>query len=66
MGANALSTAELMAIILRTGTPEENVVRLAQRLLQESAGWQGWRRHHTESDTVQGVGRQGHRTARRL
>ncbi len=40
-GANALSTAELMAIILRTGTAEENVVRLAQRLLQEFGGLAG-------------------------
>lgn len=32
-GAGALSTGELLAIILRTGTPDENVVRVAQRLL---------------------------------
>jgi DNA repair protein RadC len=32
-GAGALSTAELLAIILRTGTPDENVVRMSQRLL---------------------------------
>jgi DNA repair protein RadC len=32
-GANALSTAELLAIILRTGVRDENVVRMAQRLL---------------------------------
>lgn len=32
-GPSALSTAELLAIILRTGTAEENVLRLAQRLL---------------------------------
>ena len=32
-GAGAVSTAELLAIILRTGTREENVVRVAQRLL---------------------------------
>lgn len=32
-GAGALSTAELLAIILRTGTRDENVVRVAQRLL---------------------------------
>jgi len=32
-GAGALSTAELLAIILRTGTRDENVVRMAQRLL---------------------------------
>jgi DNA repair protein RadC len=32
-GAGALSNAELLAIILRTGTQEENAVRLAQRLV---------------------------------
>jgi len=32
-GAGALSTAELLAIILRTGTTDENVVRMSQRLL---------------------------------
>ena len=32
-GPGSLSTAELLAIILRTGTPDENVVRVAQRLL---------------------------------
>jgi DNA repair protein RadC len=32
-GASALSTAELLAIILRTGTTDENVVRVAQRIL---------------------------------
>jgi len=32
-GVNALSSAELLAIILRTGVQDENVVRVAQRLL---------------------------------
>lgn len=32
-GANALSTSELLAIILRTGTRNENVIRVSQRLL---------------------------------
>ncbi len=32
-GANALSTAELLAIILRSGTAQENALRLAQRIL---------------------------------
>ena len=32
-GPAALSTAELLAIILRVGTKDENVIRLAQRLL---------------------------------
>jgi len=34
-GAEALSDAELMAIILRTGTIEENVVEMSNRLLSE-------------------------------
>jgi DNA repair protein RadC len=32
-GPAALSNAELLAIILRTGVPDENVVRVSQRLL---------------------------------
>jgi DNA repair protein RadC len=40
-GSQALSTAELLAIILRTGTPEENVVRLATRLLVTYRGLGG-------------------------
>lgn len=37
-GAGALSNAELLAILLRTGTTEENVLHLAQRILVEYAG----------------------------
>lgn len=37
-GAQALSSAELLAIIIRTGTGSENVLRLAERLLMESGG----------------------------
>jgi DNA repair protein RadC len=40
-GASALSTAELLAIILRTGIPDENVVRVAQRLLATFDGLAG-------------------------
>ena len=40
-GAAALSVAELLAIILRTGTKDENVIRLAQRLLAERNGLAG-------------------------
>lgn len=36
-GAEALSDAELMAIILRTGTINENVVDMSNRLIGE--GW---------------------------
>ncbi|SDN56661.1 DNA repair protein RadC [Paenibacillus sp. yr247] len=37
-GAGALSHAELLAILLRTGTMSESVVRLAGRILSESGG----------------------------
>jgi len=40
-GAEMLSTAELLAIILRTGTAHEDVVALAQRLLVEYGGIAG-------------------------
>ncbi|MBE3580046.1 MAG: DNA repair protein RadC [Thermoanaerobacteraceae bacterium] len=37
-GAQALSNAELLAILLRTGTPRENALDLAQRLLAQPGG----------------------------
>jgi DNA repair protein RadC len=37
-GASALSTSELLAIILRTGLPGENVVELSLRLLRDYGG----------------------------
>ena len=37
-GAHALSTAELLAIVLRTGTMREDVVTLSQRLLVQKGG----------------------------
>ena len=40
-GAAALSTAELLAIILRTGSVREDVVALAQRLLVQKGGLAG-------------------------
>ncbi|MFN8373507.1 MAG: DNA repair protein RadC [Anaerolineae bacterium] len=40
-GAVALSTAELLAIILRTGTTEENVLHLAERVLAQYNGVHG-------------------------
>lgn len=40
-GANALSTAELLAILLRIGSPGENVVALSTRLLKEFGGLAG-------------------------
>jgi len=40
-GPSALSVAELLAIILRTGVKDENVIRLAQRLLTAYGGLAG-------------------------
>jgi DNA repair protein RadC len=40
-GAQALSNAELLAILLRTGTFSESAVRLAERLLAECGGLRG-------------------------
>ncbi len=40
-GARSLSTAELLAIILRVGTGGENVVRMAERLLARFEGLPG-------------------------
>lgn len=37
-GAGALSNAELLAIMLRTGSKQESVLTLAQRLLSETEG----------------------------
>jgi DNA repair protein RadC len=46
-GANALSNAELLAIILRTGTQHENVIQVAQRLLASYEGLGGLVRANT-------------------
>ena len=40
-GPSALSTAELLAIILRMGIKGENVIRMAERLLKEFGGIAG-------------------------
>ena len=40
-GAGSLSTAELIAILLRTGSKDENVIALATRLLAERGGLAG-------------------------
>lgn len=41
-GAGALSQAELLAIILRTGTRRESVIHMAQRMLGEVGGIRGF------------------------
>lgn len=40
-GASTLSNAELLAVVLRVGTADENVLHLAERILAEAGGLQG-------------------------
>lgn len=57
VGAGALSTSELLAIVLRTGGPGENVIRLAERMLSEFDGLPGLSRASFEElQGVHGVG----------
>ncbi len=44
MGANVLSTAELLAILLRVGVEGENAIQIGQRLLREFNGLAGLQR----------------------
>lgn len=56
-GPRALSTSELLAIILRTGSGGENVVRLAERLLAAFGDLAGIHRASiTELQIVKGIG----------
>ncbi len=41
-GPNALSTTELLAILLRVGVEGENAVQLGLRLLDQFGGLTGW------------------------
>lgn len=57
VGPGALSHAELLAILLRTGLQGENAVQLAQRLLQECGGLRGLaQRSLTELAGLRGLG----------
>ena len=57
VGAQAVSTAELIAIILRTGTGGENVLRLAERLLFHFSDLTGLSRATAaELQKVKGIG----------
>ncbi len=57
VGPTAVSTAELLAILLRTGVPGENVVRLAERLLIQFKDLAGLARASIpELMTVHGIG----------
>jgi len=56
-GANALSTSELLAILLRTGVRGENVVQLAMRLLSDHRGLSGLAKaSFDELEQLKGVG----------
>ncbi|MCO5192946.1 MAG: DNA repair protein RadC [Anaerolineae bacterium] len=56
-GAQAVSSAELLAIIIRTGSGGENVLRLAERLLAAFDGLNGVARASlTELQQVKGIG----------
>ncbi|MEJ2747396.1 MAG: DNA repair protein RadC [Anaerolineae bacterium] len=57
VGAQAVSTAELLAIILRTGTGGESVLRLAERLLVHFTDLTGLSRATVaELQSVKGIG----------
>ncbi len=57
LGAQALSAAELLAILLRVGIHGENAVQLGHRLLQEVGGLSGLHRASlTELCQVKGLG----------
>lgn len=57
VGAKAVSTAELLAIILRTGVGGENVLRLAERLLGRFGSLPGLSRATVaELNVVNGIG----------
>jgi DNA repair protein RadC len=56
-GANALSNAELLAVLLRTGTVAESAVKLAQRLLKQSGGIRSLADMSTnELTSIKGIG----------
>lgn len=57
VGATAVSTAELLAILMRTGVGGENVLRLAERLLAHFDGLPGLSRSSmVELQNVKGIG----------
>jgi len=57
VGPNALTNAELIAIILRTGSKGEDVLRLAERMLREHRGLGGLARLPLgEMTRVRGIG----------
>jgi DNA repair protein RadC len=57
LGPQALSSAELLAILLRVGVPGENAVQVGQRLLQKLGGLTGLHRATFEEMCAQhGIG----------
>ncbi len=57
LGAQSLSTAELIAILLRVGRRGETAVALARRLLQQFGGLEGLHRaSFSEVKSVKGIG----------
>ncbi len=56
-GAGALSTSELLAIILRTGVGGENVINLATRLLAQFGGLRGlFKADFAQISAIKGMG----------
>jgi len=56
-GAGALSTSELLAILLRTGVHGENVIHLAMRILSEYGGLSGLAKaSFSELEATKGIG----------
>ena len=57
IGAQGLRNAELLAILLRVGSPSENVIRLAERVLADLGGLPGLHRaSYTDLCNLRGVG----------
>jgi len=57
LGAQALSSAELLAILLRVGRRGENAVQMGQRVLQTFGGLRGLHRAtYAEVEELQGLG----------
>jgi len=57
VGAGALSNAELLAILLRTGLEGENVIRLSERILAQHGGLVGLLKiSYSDLCTVKGIG----------
>lgn len=56
-GPQALSDAELLAILLRVGIAGANVIQLAQQLLHDFGGWHGLQRaNFADLQVVRGMG----------